>query len=117
MVECARLQKALDRQGDLFLRKVFTESERNYCMGMKNPTPYLAARFAAKEAVAKVFTTGIGEHLDWKSIEVVKGEREQPLIHLDSKGKSLLHHFGASSVRISLTHTENYASAIAMLIE
>jgi len=117
LVECARLQKALDRQGELFLKKVFTEGERSYCMGMKNPTPYLAARFAAKEAVAKAFTTGIGEHLDWKSIEVIKGEREQPLIHLDSKGKALLHHFGASSVRLSLTHTEQYASAIALIIE
>ncbi|MCC5834461.1 MAG: holo-ACP synthase [Opitutales bacterium] len=117
LVECARLQKALDRQGELFLKKVFTECERSYCMGMKNPTPYLAARFAAKEAVAKAFTTGIGEHLDWRSIEVIKGEREQPLIQLDAKGQALLEHFGASSVRLSITHTDNYASAIALLLE
>ncbi len=117
LVECARLQKALDRQGELFLKKVFTEGERSYCVGMKNPAPYLAARFAAKEAVAKAFTTGIGEHLDWKSIEVIKGEREQPLIKLDAKGQALLEHFGATSVRLSITHTDSYASAIALLLE
>ena len=117
LVECARIQRALDRQGEAFLAKVFTPAERAYCMGMRHPAPYLAARFAAKEAVAKCFTTGIGEHLDWKSVEVRKGEREEPLIELDLKGRELLEAFGASNVRISLSHTDCHATAIALLLK
>lgn len=117
LVECDRIQRVLDRQGEAFLAKVFTPDERAYCMGMRHPAPYLAARFAAKEAVAKCFTTGIGEHLDWKSIEVRKGGREEPLIELDPKGRKLLETFGASTVRISLSHTAAHATAIALLLK
>jgi holo-[acyl-carrier protein] synthase len=85
-------------------------------MQMKNPVPHLAARFAAKEAVSKCFTTGIGSALGWKSIEVLKGEREEPLIQLDEKGNELLKELGGSEVLVSLSHTENYGLAFAVIV-
>lgn len=116
LIECARLQSALERHGERFLQRVFTAGERAYCLGMKNPVPHLAARFAAKEAVAKCFTTGIGAELGWLSIEVVKGSREQPLIQLDAAGTHLLHSIGCRDVLISLAHTVHYGMAYALLI-
>ena len=116
IIECDRIEKAWKRQGERFLEMVFTESERRYCLGMKNPAPYLAVRFAAKEAVAKCFSTGIGEHLSWQSIEVIKGEREQPLIQLDEKAKALLKKLGGSDVLVSLSHTQQQAIAFAALV-
>ena len=106
-----------ERQAERFLQRVFTEEEREYCLRMKNPIPHLAARFAAKEAVSKCFTTGIGELLGWKSVEVVKGEREEPLIRLDERGLALLRQLDASEVLISLAHTANYGLAFAALVK
>lgn len=117
LIECSRIARVFERQQERFLERVFTEGERAYCMGMRNPIPFLAARFAAKEAVSKAFTTGIGELLGWKSIEVVKGSREQPLIRLDAKGGELLAHVGGTDVLVSLSHTENYGHAVALLVK
>src|SRR5690606_13877884 len=86
MVEIERIRKAIERHGDRFLKRVFTDGELGYCMDKKDPASSLAARFAAKEAVSKAFTTGIGEELNWTSIEVVRGSREEPAIALDGKG-------------------------------
>jgi holo-[acyl-carrier protein] synthase len=116
LIECSRIQRVLDRQKERFLARVFTEGEREYCMKMKNPVPHLAARFAAKEAVSKCFTTGIGKELGWKSVEVIKGEREEPYIKLDEQGLALLSKLGGNEILISLSHTENYGLAVAVLV-
>ncbi len=116
LIECERIAKVFERQKDRFLKRVYTEGEQAYCLKMKNPIPHLAARFAAKEAVSKCFTTGIGESLGWKSIEVIKGEREEPIIQLDEKGKALLEKLGGKDVLVSLAHTENYGTAYAVIV-
>jgi holo-[acyl-carrier protein] synthase len=117
LIECERIARVLERQRDRFLERVFTEGERAYCMRMKNPVPHLAARFAAKEAVSKCFTTGIGEDLGWRSIEVVKGEREEPIIRLDQRGLALLARLDANDVLISLAHTASHGLAFAVLVK
>jgi holo-[acyl-carrier protein] synthase len=116
LIECERIQRVFERQKERFLERVFTEGERADCLKMKNPIPHLAARFAAKEAVSKCFTTGIGEALGWKSIEVVKGERDEPLIRLDERGLALMAQLGANEVLVSLSHTANYGLAMAVLV-
>ena len=116
IIECERIAKVYERQKDRFLKRVYTEGEQAYCLKMKNPVPHLAARFAAKEAVSKCFTTGIGDSLGWKSIEVVKGEREEPIIKLDAKGQALLQKLGGRDVLVSLSHTENYGLAFAVIV-
>lgn len=116
LVDCARIRSAMERHGERFLQRVFTATELEYCLGMKEPVPSLAARFAAKEAVAKAFTTGIGAELGWQSIEVVRGSREQPLIRLDAGGIRLMRQLGCREVLISLSHTNSTATAIALLI-
>ena len=85
IVDVERIKAMRKRQGDRFLQRVYTPTELDYCMKMKYPDQHLAARFAAKEAVSKAFTTGTGEYFDWKSIGVAMGERRQPEIELDEK--------------------------------
>lgn len=116
LIECSRIARVFERQQERFLERVFTEQERAYCLARKNPVPHLAARFAAKEAVSKAFTTGIGAELGWKSIEVIKGSREQPLIRLDAQGQALLARVGGTDVLITLSHTENYGHAVALVV-
>tara|TARA_R100000027_G_scaffold6505_2_gene5135 strand:+ start:969 stop:1376 length:408 start_codon:yes stop_codon:yes gene_type:complete len=116
LIEVPRIQKALERQGDRFRDRVFTEGELAYCDAIKFNGPHFAARFAAKEAVSKAFGTGIGEHIGWKSIEVVKDNLGKPLIRLDEKGKALLAQKQATDVLVSLAHTREHATAVAILI-
>lgn len=116
IVSIARIRDLAERQGDRFFERVYTAAEREYCDNFKNPYERYAARFAAKEAVSKAFTTGIDGHLNWKSISVVSGERGQPIVELDEKGKLLLYQVGGEHVTISLSHTEDTAIAFAAIL-
>ncbi len=116
LVDVDRIRGVRERQGERFLQRVFTDEERAYCMQMKFPDKHLAARFAAKEAVSKAFTTGIGKELGWKSISVYHGPRHEPRVRLDEKGEALLKQIGASHVILTLSHTETAAMAVAALV-
>jgi holo-[acyl-carrier protein] synthase len=116
VIEVERIRKVVERQGERFLARVFTEEERAYCSRMAQPHKHLAARFAAKEAVSKCFTTGIGAELGWRSVSVYHGERHQPLVRLDDKGLALLREAGATGVLLTLSHTDTVAMAVAALV-
>jgi holo-[acyl-carrier protein] synthase len=99
------------------MNRVFTEEERAYCDSLKHPHKHYAARFAAKEAISKCFSTGIGAEFGWKSASVYHGERHQPLVRLDEQGTALLRSVGGDSVIVSLSHTETSAMAVAAILK
>jgi holo-[acyl-carrier protein] synthase len=117
LVDVARIAGVRERQGERFLSRVFTDGERAYCDGMKYPDKHYAARFAAKEAVSKAFTTGIGAELGWKSVSVYHGERHEPLVRLDEKGEALLRQVGGTHVLLTLSHTDTAAMAVAAIVK
>ena len=116
VVEVARIEGVLERQGERFLARVFTGEEREYCGRMKFPHKHYAARFAAKEAVSKAFTTGIGAELGWKSVSIHHGARSEPLVRLDDQGQALLRRIGGTRVLITLSHTDTNALAVAAIV-
>ena len=116
IIEISRIKSVLLRHGGRFAERILTEEEQAYCASMAHPEKHIAARFAAKEAVSKCFTTGIGAELGWKSVSVYHGPRHQPLVRLDEKGETLLAHVGATQILLTLSHTENYAMAVAALV-
>ncbi|MSU46713.1 MAG: holo-[acyl-carrier-protein] synthase [Lacunisphaera sp.] len=117
IIEVERIRNVLAKHGDRFLKRIFTEEEQAYCNGLKYPHKHYAARWAAKEAVSKCFTTGIGEHLDWTSISVYHGSRKEPYVRLDAKGAALLKDVGATHVWLSLSHIDTHALAVAALVK
>jgi holo-[acyl-carrier protein] synthase len=117
LIEVDRVKGVLERQGERFIKRVFTEEERAYCDSLKHPHKHYAARFAAKEAISKCFTTGIGAEFGWKSASVYHGERHQPLVRLDEQGAALLKSIGADAVIVSLSHTETSAMAVAAILK
>jgi holo-[acyl-carrier protein] synthase len=116
IIEVARVRGVVERQGERFLQRVFTDEERAYCFRQAHPHKHLAARFAAKEAISKCFTTGIGAELGWRSASIYHGERKQPLVRLDELGLDLLRKTGATHVLVTLSHTEGTAMAVAALV-
>ncbi len=115
LVECARIQHSIDRFGDRFLHRVFTEGEIAYSMSMKFPARHLAARFAAKEAVSKAFGTGIGKAMGWRDIDVRKKPSGEPFLVFSGSAQELAVNRGVTSALITLSHTEHHATACIVL--
>lgn len=115
IIEVARIRASHEKFGERFLHRILHPNEIAYCLSHKNPAPFLAVRFAAKEAISKAFGTGIGSQLGWRDIEVGKRESGEPFVILHEAGQKLLHERGARAVLLSLSHTENYAAAVAVL--
>jgi holo-[acyl-carrier protein] synthase len=115
IIEVARIRASHERFGDRFIRRLLRDPEIDYCLSHRDPAPFLAARFAAKEAVSKAFGTGIGQHLGWHDIEVCKKPSGEPFVVLHEKGLQLLAERGADSLHITLSHTEAHAVAVAIL--
>jgi len=115
LVECARIQHSIDRFGDRFLHRVFTEGEIEYSMSMKFPARHLAARFAAKEAVSKAFGTGIGKAMGWRDIDIRKRSSGEPFLVFSGPAQELAVSRGVASALITLSHTEHHAIACIVL--
>ena len=111
LVEVPRFAEVLKRQGERFVKRIFTEHEQLYCDSKQTAAPFYAARFAAKEAVAKAFGTGIGAQLGWLDIEIRHAPSGAPEIRLSGKGASLAAERGVQNILVSLTHTESMAAA------
>jgi holo-[acyl-carrier protein] synthase len=112
IIEIERIDRAILRHGDRFFDRFFTPQELIDCGGR---TPALAARFAAKEAVAKALGTGIGD-VGWKDIEVVNGIRRQPLLRFHRTAKDTAEELGLGVWSISLSHTHEHAVAVAVAL-
>ena len=115
LVECARIQRSIDRFGDRFLRRVFTDGEIEYSMSMKFPARHLAARFAAKEAVSKAFGAGIGKAMGWRNIDIRKKPSGEPFLVFSGPAQELAVARGVASALVTLSHTEHHAIACIVL--
>jgi len=115
IIEVARVKASHEKFGERFLNRLLLADEIAYCLKHKNPAPFIAARFSAKEAISKAFGTGIGAQLGWHDMEIRRKESGEPFVVLHGKGKELFQSRGAKRLLISLTHTENYAAATAIL--
>jgi holo-[acyl-carrier protein] synthase len=114
-VEVGRIRDSLERLGERFARRILCPAEYEYCFSHDNPSPHVAARFAAKEAVSKAFGTGIGTELGWLDIEVLRLASGSTQVHLHGAVAQLMEHRSAKSIHLNLTHTAQYASAVAIL--
>ena len=116
-IEVSRIRDSIARHGDSFLAKVFTEKERDLCMQRTDPAPCFAARFASKEAASKALGIGIGQEFGWLDLEVQRQESGQPLAVFSPRMKPILDKRMATSVLISVSHLQEVASAIVVLIK
>lgn len=115
IIEVARIQTSHERFGERFVKRILLPNEIQYCLSHRAPAPFIAARFAAKEAISKAFGTGIGAELGWQDIEVGRQESGQPFVILHGGARKLLEARKARTVLISLSHTQGHAAAVAIL--
>ncbi len=113
IVRNERIAQALDRFGERFLRRVYTQEELEYCRSLKDFIPCLAARWACKEAVLKAFYMEFGILLRFNEISV-KGRRGLPA-RVEIKRKGVEELLKGRSLEVSISHERDYSVAVALI--
>lgn len=114
IAEVPRIRQTIERFGDRFLRRIFTDGEIRYCERRARRFESYAARFAAKEAGMKALGTGWSRGVRWCDIEVVRPKGQRPTIQFHGAAANIANTLGAKNIALSLTHTS--AEALAHVI-
>ena len=115
IAEVPRIAESIERFGERFLRRVFTEGEIQYCDSKANRVERYAARFAAKEAAMKALGTGWSHGVRWRDIEVARQPGGRPTIKFHGKAQEFASRLNARNVSLSLSHTSEQAIASVIL--
>ena len=113
IIEISRIKKSIEKYGDHFLQKIFTPGEIEYCESKASKYQHYAARFSAKEAVAKAMSTGWNNEFSWQNIEVFNEPTGMPYIRLTGKLESFL--ADGKELKISMSHSQDYTICVAII--
>ena len=114
IIETLRIAQMIERHGELFIRRVYTEHEIAYCSGMKAATQHYAGRWAAKEAVLKALGTGWRRGIAWRDVEVRHRLGGAPTIALHAGAREVYERMGITQMHISISHCRSHAIAYAV---
>ncbi len=115
IAEVPRIAAAIEKHGQRFLRRVFTENEIRYCESKANRIERYAARFAAKEAALKAIGTGWRHGVAWTDIEVRREPGGRPTIAFSGKAAEFATRMKVKRAALSLSHTKEQAVASVIL--
>jgi holo-[acyl-carrier protein] synthase len=113
--EIHRVAALIERYGERFIRRIFTDGEIAYCQRKYDSAPSFAARFAAKEAAMKALGTGQSQGVFWTGIEVVR-RHGPPQLRFHGGALARFQAMGATGSLLTLTHSQDLAIAHVMLI-
>ena len=114
VAEVERIRRAIERHGEVFLRRIFTAKEREYCERFRNKFERFAGRFAVKEAAMKALGTGWSRGVRWVDIEVARQKGGKPTLVLAGEARKIAERLGVKHIALSITHTA--AQALAQVI-
>jgi holo-[acyl-carrier protein] synthase len=116
IIECPRIGKMIERHGEVFLRKIYTEREIRYCQARKHAIEHFAGRWAAKEAIFKALGTGRSRGVAWTHIEVRNTPEGQPRVMVCGEARELTRERGIGDILVSISHCRTYATAYALAV-
>lgn len=113
IIEIKRIKSVIEKFGDRFFQRILTDKEIEYCKSFKTKSElHFAGRFASKEAYSKAIGTGISKDFGWKDIEILNDKRGKPYINHVVKNE-----YSELKFHISISHTDEYASAVVVCEE
>jgi holo-[acyl-carrier protein] synthase len=115
LIEVERIAHSIERFGERFLRRVYTDHEIAYCSRRRVSAESFAARFAAKEAGAKALGTGISRGVTWSEFQVARDPGGRPVLELRGRAALLAKELGVRAISLSLTHTGSLAMATVVM--
>lgn len=113
IIEVCRIKESIERKGDNFLNKIYTEKEIEYCNSKNNMKyQHFAARFAAKEAIFKAISNTLKDkyEITWKDVEILNDENGRPYVHF------LNNDYNIKQIDISISHLKEYAIANCIIV-
>lgn len=111
IAEIDRIEAAIVRHGEAFIKRLYTAGETEYCERFNNRYERYAARFAAKEATMKALGTGWGRGIRWRDIEVTREENGKPTLRMMGVAGELAERMGVRHISLTITHSGNLALA------
>ncbi len=114
LCQVERVEKYLERFGERFTRRCFTDGEIAYCQTHKNPAAQFAARIAAKEAACKALGTGLRDGIHWKCFEVQSQKNGKPILRIHGRAAEIASQNGVRNVHLSLSHDGGLALAVVV---
>lgn len=111
IIECVRIAQMIEKHGELFLTRVFTQREIAYCSSRRSANQHYAGRWAAKEAALKALGTGWAKGIHWTDVEVVNEVGGKPTLNIANRAKEVAEDLGIQEMLISISHCRNYAVA------
>ena len=115
IVQIDRMEKMIEKHGDIFAKKIFHENELAIYLDLKFKARFLAKRFAAKEAFSKALGTGIADGITLPNIEILNDKLGKPKLFLHGKTKEIFSESGANSIFLSISDEKSYAVAQVVL--
>ena len=116
IVEVLRIADMIEKHGETFIQRVYTEHEIEYCATRKAANQHYAGRWAAKEAVLKALGTGWAKGIQWTDIQVINDAGGGPSIQLGGGARRVCDEKNIDYVMISISHTRHYATAQAVAV-
>jgi holo-[acyl-carrier protein] synthase len=116
IIECLRIAQMIERHGELFITRVFTPHEIQYCQSRKLATQHFAGRWAAKESILKALGTGWVKGIGWRDMEIRNEPGGKPIVVLRGGARDAVEKLGISHVQISISHCRSHAIAYALAV-
>ena len=117
ITECLRIAQMIERHGELFVSRVYTPHEIDYCRSRRMATQHFAGRWAAKEAVLKAIGTGWRRGISWRDIEVRNTAAGRPVARLQGGPLEIAEKLGIRCVLVSISHCRSHATAYAVALD
>jgi holo-[acyl-carrier protein] synthase len=111
IVECLRIAQMIERHGELFITRIYTDAEIEYCTARKAATQHYAGRWAAKEAVLKALGTGWRRGIASRDIEIRNDRKGAPTVNLRGGARDVMERAGIRRVHVSISHCRSFAVA------
>ena len=116
IIECLRIAQMIERHGEMFITRVYTDYEIQYCQQRKSATQHFAGRWAAKEAILKALGTGWQKGISWRDLEVRNDVAGKPIVALRGGARDVCEARGIADMLVSISHCRTHAVAYAMAI-
>lgn len=116
IIECLRIAQMIERHGELFITRVYTPHEIEYCQSRKAATQHYAGRWAAKEAVLKAIGTGWRKGISWRDIEVHNQPGGKPTVLVRGGVRDAIEKLAIAEILLSISHCRSHATAYAIAI-
>jgi holo-[acyl-carrier protein] synthase len=114
ITEVLRIAQMIERHGELFINRVYTPLEIQYCQSRKQATQHYAGRWAAKEAILKALGTGWRKGISWRDIEVRNEPGGRPVVAMRGGARDVVEQLGITQMLISISHCRSHATAYAV---